>query len=217
MGQVCHVDVNAAIPIEKWASALNRVLPSDVAILQAVSVEDRFHARFSAFARHYRYRIQIGPRDVTSARFHHSYGRPLDAEAMNRAAQILKGEHDFRALSEELEPEKSAVREIFQITATRRDAEIHIDVLGSAFVRGMMRRISGLLLDIGRGKRPPEHVTLLLDPRQREQVQWPEVLPAKGLTLLRIFHGNFRIDWDEQPSEEEKDSLTRVNLGDTKP
>jgi tRNA pseudouridine38-40 synthase len=113
---------------------------------------------------------------------------------MRKAAKILEGKHDFRAYSQELEGVENAVRELFEVKVTQRRSEIHFDILGTAFVRGMMRRMSGMLLQVGRGSRPVEHAGQLLDPERRNDLQWPEVLPACGLTLMRVRHGKERID-----------------------
>lgn len=108
---------------------------------------------------------------------------------MHRVAQKLVGTHDFRGFSEEMALDKSARRTILKIAVRARQDEVHIDVIGTAFIRGMMRRISGGLVEVGRGLRPEEQVSNLLDPRIRDSLQWPRVLPAQGLCLMRIRYG----------------------------
>lgn len=188
-GQVCHFDTRVPIAVDRWADAINRLLPRDVCVVRAQAVPKTFHARFSAWDRWYRYRIHVGDRDPERSRFVHWTWHRLDAEKMNRWAQGLVGEHDFRAYSEELDAEANAVREIFKLTVTERSDEVHIDVVATAYVRGMMRRISGALVEVGRGKRNPEDIAGLLSIEKRDSLQWPVVLPASGLCLRRIRYG----------------------------
>lgn len=194
-GQVCHFDTSVPIPIEKWTDALNRVLPLDLAVMQAKRVESDFHSRFCAIDRWYRYRIQTGIRDPLRARFVHRHHSRLDVESMQRAADLLRGDHDFLAFTEELEPHVENTRRTLhslQVTETRD--EVWVDVVGTAFLRGMMRRMAGSLLEVGRGKRPVVEVSRLLDPKERSSLQWPVVLPARGLCLMRIRYGRWPRD-----------------------
>jgi tRNA pseudouridine38-40 synthase len=186
-GQVCHFDTNVSIPVEKWSHVLNRVLGQDVAVVSARKVSDDFSSRFWALDRYYRYRIGVGLRDPQRSRFVHHYGRPLDVEAMERAAGALLGTHDFRAFTEELEPHViNTTRRLMRFDVRRVRDEVWVDVVGTAFLRGMMRRMAGALLEVGRGKRPVEEVSRLLDIEKRSSLQWPVVLPANGLCLMRV-------------------------------
>lgn len=189
IGQCCHFDIENKIPIERWAYALNRVLPDDLVVRKCQARSKRFHSRFSAVDRWYRYRVLIGERDPHRARFCHWYWDEVDVDLMNFVAQNLVGSHDFRGFSEEMAPESNTVRQLLKIAVTRRKNEVHVDVCAQAFIRGMMRRISGGLLEIGRGARTPDEFTGLLNAQQRNELQWPVVLPAKGLTLMRIRYG----------------------------
>lgn len=189
-GQVCHFDTDRPIPIEKWPRILNRVLPPDLAVVSADRVPDDFHSRFWALDRHYRYRIGTGPRDPHRARFVHTYGRPLDVGAMQVAAQMLQGDHDFLAFTEELDPSvENTRRTLMKFEVKQVRDEVWVDVVGTAFLRGMMRRMAGSLLEVGRGHRPVEEVSRLLDIEERSRLQWPVVLPAGGLCLMRVRYG----------------------------
>jgi tRNA pseudouridine38-40 synthase len=190
-GQVCHFDTEVGIEPGKWARVLNKVLPDDVAVVSSARVPGHFHSRFSAHDRRYRYRIATAPRDPLKSRYVHNHGRPLDVAAMREAAAALIGEHDFLAYTEELDDAvENTCRTLFRvdIREVRTGREVFVDVIGTAFLRGMMRRMSGALLEVGRGHRPPKEVGLLLT-HERERLQWPIVLPAKGLTLMRVRYG----------------------------
>jgi tRNA pseudouridine38-40 synthase len=186
-GQVCHFDTCVPIEPKRWAYALNRLLPSDLAVIASRKVPKAFHSRFCAADRRYRYRIAVGGRDPHRDRYRHWYGRELDVRAMQTDAEHLLGAHDFKAFSEEIDdPETNTQRTLFRAAVRRAQDEVQVDLVGTAFLRGMVRRISGALLEIGRGKRQVGDIELLLDPKNRDSVQWPVVLPACGLTLMRV-------------------------------
>lgn len=188
-GQVVHFDAPAGMPVERWTHALNRCLPSDLAVLRATRVPGRFHARFCAEDRTYRYRIGIGAKDPHRARYVHEHERPLNLSRMQDAAEHLVGTHDFRAYTEQLDPSVlNTVRTLRRVALLVRPGEVTLEVTGTAFLRGMMRRIAGALLEVGRGRRPVEEVAMLLGDR-RDHLQWPVVLPAKGLCLMRVRYG----------------------------
>lgn len=186
-GQVCHFDTANPMPAERWAAVLNKRLAGDIAVQESKQVADDFSSRFWARDRFYRYRIQTSPRDPHRSRFVHGYGRELNPARMQEAAASLVGRHDFRKFGEELEGIENTVRVLFSVDVLERRDEIWIDIVGTAFIRGMMRRISGALLEVGRGMREPSDIARLLqgDP----EVALSEVLPARGLTLMRIRYG----------------------------
>lgn len=108
---------------------------------------------------------------------------------MQRAAQSLVGKHDFIAFSQLIPRGANTVRELFSVDVKRVRDEIWIDVVGTAFVRGMMRRISGALLEVGLGTKEPESIAALLEARDKRRIKWPTLLPANGLTLMRVRYG----------------------------
>lgn len=189
-GQVCHFDTPNPMPPHKWAPVLNRLLPPDLAVRESSAASPDFHSRFCALDRHYRYRILLGARDPHRARYVHEYGKPLDPERMRQAADRLLGNHDFLAFTEELEPSvENTRRTLYRFEVSQTRDEVWVDVVGTAFLRGMMRRMAGALLEVGRGRRPVEEVSRLLDPKERNNLQWPVVLPARGLCLMRVRYG----------------------------
>lgn len=213
LGQVCHFDTARPIRPDKWAYALNRVLPSDVGVQRAAIVPDRFHSRFCARDRFYRYRIQIGDRDPFRARFAHSITRSPDASRMAEAASHLVGRHDFRAFTEELSPHiENTVRTLFRVEVRAVRDEVRIEVVGTAFLRGMMRRVAGALLEVGLGKRPVDDAARLLDPVERGRLTWPVVLPACGLTLVRVRYDRPLRD-NRTESEETNSAATPADPG----
>lgn len=195
LGQVCHFDTEVDIPPEKWARILTRRLPRDLTVASSAAVGGDFSARFMAKDRFYRYRILTGATDPFRGRFVHAFGRDLDVDAMQRAADGLLGRHDFLAFTEELEPTvTNTVRDLFSVEVSRRRDEVWVDVVGTAFLRGMMRRTAGALLEVGRGTRPVEEVSKLLTKEGQETLRWPVVLPARGLCLMRVRYGRRPVD-----------------------
>jgi len=189
-GQVCHFDTESAMPPAKWAPVLNRRLPSDLAVVGASEVNPGFHSRFCAQDRFYRYRILTDAPDPERARFAYWHGRPLDVAAMQKAAEPLVGDHDFLAYTEELDPSvENTRRKLFTFQVRELRDEVWLDVVGTAFLRGMMRRLAGALLEVGRGHRNVVEVSRLLHPEERNHIQWPVVLPAHGLCLMRVRYG----------------------------
>jgi tRNA pseudouridine38-40 synthase len=190
-GQVCHFDTSLPIPTSKWPSILNKVLPEDLVVISAEEVSEVFHARFSAEDRFYRYRIRQGARDPFAGRYAHQHERDLDISLMKEAGAMLVGTHDFRAFTEELDPgTENTVRtmrsvEVYSAPSEDAASEIWLDIVGTAFLRGMMRRMAGALLEVGAGRRKLDSVRELLSD-QRDQLHWPVVLPAKGLCLMSI-------------------------------
>lgn len=194
IGQVCHVDVPTAIPVERWPRILNKLMPRDLTIRHAESVPSDFHSRFWARHRFYRYRILCGPADPLRSRYVHTFERPLDIARMQAAAQHLRGERDFRAYSQLLADHANSVRTILKSEVRQMRDEVWIEIAGTAFVRGMMRRISGALLEIGRGARETDYTARLFDKTFRSAMDWPPVLPASGLSLIKVSYGRHPSD-----------------------
>lgn len=210
LGQVCHFDSSVDVELRNWPRVLNNLLEPDLAVQSAEEVDADFNCRFCADYRKYRYRINLGVRDPFTTRFVHDHCRPVDLQLMKEAASVIEGKHDFRGFTEQVGPEiENTVRHLFAVNVSeispirqispmdRRSLitdhgslnEVHVEITGTAFLRGMMRRISGALLEIGRGHHPLEDMAKLLTP-ERDSMQWPVVLPAKGLCLMEVKYAN---------------------------
>ncbi|MDI9634724.1 tRNA pseudouridine(38-40) synthase TruA [Kamptonema cortianum] len=193
-GQVCHFDTGNPIPAERLPRAVNQVLPHDLTLLKGEEVHPDFHSRFWARKRWYRYRMLLGERDPMRTRYAFHYGKQLDVRAMQEAATGLVGTHDFIGFSQLFDSEKNSVRTLYSVEVKAFRDEVWVDVVGTAFVRGMMRRISGALWEIGRGAYPKSRITDLLAQRDKANIDWPTVLPACGLTLMKVSYGRHPSD-----------------------
>lgn len=203
LAQVCHFDTSVRIPPEKWVRALNDVLDRDLAVQSSEEVPDEFHSRFSARNRFYRYRIVPTTRNPIHHRFAYTDWREPDLDAMREAAAGLIGRHDFRAFTAELQPWiTNTHRKLFKIDIQKVHDEVRIDIVGTAFLRGMMRRIAGGLFEVGIGKRAVPELTGLLTEEGMVRLKLPVVLPANGLMLMNVHYGkrlrDARVEQDEE-------------------
>ncbi len=185
-GQAAHIDVADDFPAAKLADALNAHLrPEPVAILSAARVAEDFHARFSARARHYRYRIVNRRADLTFERgLAWRIPAPLDAAAMGEDAQALIGSHDFTTFRDAQCQAASPVKTLDRIEVTRREDRIDVEVSARSFLHRQVRSIVGSLVEIGRGRRPVGWMAEILAAADRATCG--PVAPADGLYLERV-------------------------------
>jgi tRNA pseudouridine38-40 synthase len=182
--QSAHADVPFAIPPRGLILGVNQALPRDVRVTEVVEVADDFHARFAATGKTYEYRIwNAEVADVFAAETHAHVTRPLDAELMARAAQTIAGTHDFRAFTVTDPEVGSTVRTIETIAVEREGDAVTITVSGDGFLRYMVRRIAGSLIEVGLGRLDADALGRSLDPLF-EPARW--TAPAKGLVLLEV-------------------------------
>jgi len=181
--QVAHFDSDAKRSERSWILGLNSNLPTAASVLWIRPVDDGFHARFSAFARSYRYRIlNRWIRPALEAR-HVSWCRePLDAERMHEAAQGLLGEHDFSAFRAAACQARHAVREIQAIGVDRQGDEVTLEVTANGFLYHMVRNIAGSLMRVGSGEAPVEWLRETLERRDRTRAA--PTAPPEGLYFV---------------------------------
>jgi tRNA pseudouridine38-40 synthase len=204
--QVCHFDTGNPMPVQKWIRALNDVLDADIAVQEAHKVSEAFHSRFSARYRWYRYRIVHGTRSPLTDRFSYNDWRQPDRLAMAEAGQGLIGRHDFRAFTAELQPWlTNTYRKLLSIEVDGDERETWIDIKGTAFMRGMMRRIVGGMFEVGIGRRPASDLAALTTEEGMTRLDLPVVLPAKGLMLMHVEYGKRLRDIREKQQEEENE------------
>lgn len=183
--QVAHFDTSAARPLTAWVRGVNAFLPESVAVLWAQPVDPEFHARFSAIARTYRYRLINRPvRPALAARYAGWYHAPLDAKAMYQATRALIGEHDFSAFRAAECEAKTPVRTVHSIFIEHEDDQFEFVLRANAFLHHMVRNIVGSLVYVGAGKQPPDWIAEVLASRDRSRAA-PTFAP-EGLYLQRV-------------------------------
>ena len=166
--QVVHFDTVAQRPLRAWTHGGNMNLPDDVAIQWAQPVDEKFHARFSATARRYRYviynhalRPALMDKEVTW-----NY-RPLDIVSMQKAADHLVGTHDFSSFRAAACQANSPIRTMHHLNVIAAGDYIVLDVRANAFLHHMIRNLAGLLMKIGAGEAPPEWAMEVLIAKDR--------------------------------------------------
>lgn len=185
LGQSGLVQIDSPIPTENLAKAITRRLPAEIAVTEAVEVANGFDVIKSVKSKLYRYTIFTGPfRPVMQIR--HCWHLPvtLNTTAMDQAAKMLVGKHDFKSFASAADQRQSSVRTIFGCDITREKDQIFIDVEGDGFLYNMVRNIVGTLVEIGIGRWKPERISPTLAAKDRTKAG--PIAPAQGLCLMWI-------------------------------
>lgn len=184
---VAHFRTEKTIPLSAFREGVNRFLPLDIAVRAAEEADFRFHARFDAKGKWYRYTIQNGPiRAPLLTRYAWNVREPLDLSAMTSAAHAFQGRHCFSAFRTSNCDAQTTHREIYSVDLTRQEELIHIDVRGSGFLRHMVRIMAGTLVEVGLHKRPLEDVARLLT--GGSGLRSGITAPAQGLCLMEVYY-----------------------------
>src|SRR5438128_1954048 len=201
LGQVASFKTQSALSAEEFQRALNALLPPTIRIVAAEEVGPDFHARWSARSKTYRYRLYRGKVVPPSLwRYVLHYPFPLDEDKMRDAAARFGGSHAFASFaastgSEEDDKERSTVREIYSTELVRSldNEELVFTVRGRSFLRYMVRKMVGTLLDVGRGRLAPEDIDRLYEMKDRSK-SGPTV-PPQGLCMVSVEHEEaFRVN-----------------------
>ena len=185
LGQVANFKTNSNIPIEKLALAINSQLKNSIIIKKAEEVDERFHSRYNAKHKTYRYIINNSPFGTAIYRnLEYCFPIKLDVAKMQEAAKYFEGEHDFKAFKSSGTSAKNSVRTIYNASVKQEGEKIIIELTGNGFLYNMVRIISGTLLDVGLQKIKPEEIKNIIEEKDRQKAG--KTLPAHGLYLVEV-------------------------------
>ena len=190
LAQCAHADVTRRTPID-WTAALNAHLPREIRVLKCVRAPAGFHARYSAKGKIYTYRIWNAPvhSPFELGRSWHLPG-VLDFRAMENAAALFIGTHDFAAFAANRgKPETDTVRTIFQLDARRKGALWTLTFRGDGFLYKMVRLMTGALVRVAQGRAEPRWISELLTAAEAgNKTKSSFAAPAEGLYLTRVIY-----------------------------
>jgi tRNA pseudouridine38-40 synthase len=190
LAQVATFQTESTVPAANFLVALNDILPPAIRVLEASEVPGEFHPRKLARAKTYRYRIYraaICPPFLARYVWHYPY--PLDEDAMQRAAPLIEGEHDFTSFAA-VDPERGkdgevpSVRRVFSSRWRQEADEFIYEVRGSGFLHHMVRNLVGTFLLLGKGTLKPQDVITILEAKNRSAAG--ATAPASGLYLVSV-------------------------------
>lgn len=196
LGMVASFHTSAAIPVDGFRKGLNSLLPADIRVLEVAEEVTGFHARYSAVAKAYEYRLDFGDTQLPTERLYaHHLRQPLDRAAMQVCLQALVGTHDFSSFeatgSRDLSQVggRGAVRTLFD--ASYRESGcgsgLHgfFQFVGDGFLRHMVRNLVGSLIEVGQGRLTSDGFMSIIQARDRTVAG--AMAPARGLFLRRVY------------------------------
>ena len=185
-GQVANFHCQSSMPCREILEKLRQYLPEDIGILRCKEVSERFHARLNATEKTYRYRIWNSDVPcVFERRYVTVVPEKLDVTAMERAAALLEGEHDFSAFCGNPKFKKSTVRCIRSVQICKDGQQLQIFFTGDGFIHNQVRIMVGTLIEVGKGQRSAESIPALFGGRRSEA---GFLAPAQGLCLMEVFY-----------------------------
>ena len=184
-GQIANFKTNSKLDIEKIPYAINSKLKKSIVIKEAEEVDERFHSRYNAKQKTYRYVINNSKQGTAIYRNLECHiPMDLNIKEMKKAAKYFEGEHDFKAFKASGTSSKSSVRAIYRADVAEGEGKIKIELTGNGFLYNMVRIISGTLVDVGLGKIKAEDIPNIIESKDRTKAG--KTLPAHGLYLVEV-------------------------------
>lgn len=186
VGQVFHVDLSFDIPEYGLKNGLNSFLPKDIYIKDCCIVDSNFHARFSAIKKEYRYYINIKEYNPLTLRYM-PYIPNLDVEAMKKGTEYLIGKHDFKGFaSASIDPRKPTIKTIEKIQVIESENSLEFRFIGDGFLKYQIRRMMGMLVEIGKHTFSPEKIVEILESKNPCDSKY--ILDGCGLYLYKVYY-----------------------------
>jgi tRNA pseudouridine38-40 synthase len=187
LGQVAAARMPRPFDPAELKRALNAILPADIAVLDAAMADESFDPRRDAIRRDYEYRIVNRPgRSAFDYRYSWLVSEPLALEALNKAAAVFVGGHDFAAFRSVGSEERSTRRHVYTSRWTQSDDRFTYRVEAGSFLRHMVRTMVAAMIEVGRGRAQPAWIEQLLASRDRAAA--PAPAPAAGLFLTAVHY-----------------------------
>lgn len=184
-GMTANAVLDTEASCEEIRDYLNRYLPDDIAVLEVRVASPRFHARYNAIGKTYCYTCYDGEvKPVFDRKYYTRLEEKPDLERMREAAELLKGQHDFRNFCVNPRMKKSTVRCVDQILIERDGGYLRFTFHGTGFLQNMVRIMVGTLLEVGCGRMTPEQVKEALESVERQKAG--PTAPAQGLCLISV-------------------------------
>ncbi len=185
IGMVAHFRADTDLSESEIKHYINSYLPDDICIEKVAFAGERFHSRYNATGKTYRYTCYVGDeKPIFDRKYVYTLDKCPDIEKMKAAAVYLKGEHDFASFCSNPRMKKSTVRCVDRIDIEKTGDYIRLTYHGTGFLQHMVRILTGTLLEVGFGKRKPEEMQTLLEKRDRRLAG--ETAPAQGLCLISV-------------------------------
>jgi len=185
LGQVASFRINRDLTPREWTRALNAHLPETIAIRSAAIMPEAFHARHSAKGKLYEYRIlNRSDRPAVDRHYCLHVHKPLNDAAMNQAAMVLIGPHDFSSFETQPTENDDPICDIQRLAVYRHGEHLRVEAYADRFLKQMVRSIVGTLIEVGLGKRPPDSLNAILNAHDRSAAG--KTAPPHGLFLVRV-------------------------------
>ena len=184
-GMVANVVMDTSLSVQEIRDYLNQYLPDDIAVLEVRIASERFHARYNAIGKTYRYTCFDGDvKDVFGRKYQWTLSEKPDIERMKAAAEVLLGEHDFRNFCVNPRMKKSTVRKIDRLDIERDGDKIVFTIHGNGFLQNMVRIIVGSLVEVGCGRMQKEDLLDALHTTERRKAG--PTAPPQGLCMMQV-------------------------------
>ena len=181
----CNALLETELSEDEIQVYMNRYLPDDISVNEVKQAADRFHSRFKAIGKTYRYTLWQGKsKPVFDRKYVTVLKDPPDIEKMREAAQYLIGMHDFRSFCGNPKMKKETIRVVDTLNIETSGNYIRIYIHGNGFLQNMVRIIVGTLLEVGYGRREPEEIPGILEAADRKKAG--PTAPPQGLTLMKV-------------------------------
>ncbi len=184
-GQVAHFDSTQYVPADNLKKILNKYVYPHIYVKDISFVNDNFHAQKSAVGKEYHYKVSINKFDPLLANYVLFFHDRIDISKIREAMKYIVGTHDFKTFAK-LNINKNTVRTIYKFDLTVKEGILEFKIIGNGFMYNMVRIIISLMLKVGEGKFPPEHIKEILEQKNRKYA--PFVAAPQGLYLCQVFY-----------------------------